>query len=190
MPTRLRSRFPRSSGPRHRSSWAFGPETAGSGGPQALAGTAAQLAGTVSSVGQDSITLIRTRGELLLYLTTATAQGDGFHGAFGLAKVSSAALLAGQPSVPSPLTEDTWDGWYYHRYFSIIAAGPIAVATAAQEALQNAATTAALRIEVDSKAMRKMSIDEGTYASIDVIEHGTATMEWLFNCRELIKLMA
>ena len=187
---RLRgSRFPRTS-VRHRSLWDLGPETAGNGAPQALTATGASIAGTAIAITVDGITLIRTRGEFLIYLLTAGSAGDGFHGAFGIAKATSAAILAGIASVPSPRVEETWDGWLYHRYFSILAAGPIAAATAAQETLQNANVTAALRVEVDSKAMRKIDIDEGFYAAIDVIEHGVATAEWVFNSRMLFKAMS
>ena len=184
-----RSRFPRTS-VQHRTQWEIGPETAGNGAPQALSATGASLAGTFASSGGDSITLIRTRGEFLIYLLTAGSAGDGFHGAFGIAKATSAALLIGASAVPSPRVEETWEGWLFHRYFSCLAAGPIAVATAAQETLQNASVTAALRLEVDSKAMRKINAEEGFYAAIDVIEHGVATAEWAFNSRMLIKVMS
>jgi len=183
-----RSRFPSRSAP-HRSSWEVGPETSGGGGPQQIAVSSSQLAGTSVSSTIDSLTLIRTRGELLVFLTGATSLGDGFHGAFGIAKATSAAVLAGAASVPTPITEEAWDGWLYHRYFAVIAPGPIAVATAAQETLQNASGIAAFRFEIDSKAMRKQDVDESFYGVIEVVEEGNATMEWLFNCRLLVKDM-
>jgi len=175
---------------RHRSSWEVGPETSGGGAPQELTSSVANLAGTAIQATEDGQTLIRTRGELLIYLKAATAAGDGFHGAFGIAKATSAAVLVGATAVPTPITEEAWDGWLYHRYFSIFAGGPIAIATAAQETLQNAAVTAALRIEVDSKAMRKFDVNEAFYACIEVVEKGTAVADWVFNCRMLFKLMA
>jgi len=184
-----RSRFPRTS-VRHRSSWEIGPETSGLGGPQAITGNQVILAGTFVNALIDGQTLIRTRGEFLCYLLTASAAGDGFHGAFGIAKATSAAITAGVGSVPTPVTEEAWDGWLYHRYFSVIAPGPMAAATAAQEALQHAATTAAVRIEVDSKAMRKVDINEGFYMAIEITEHGVATAEFLYNSRMLVKVMS
>jgi len=188
MPGLRSSRFPRQS-VRHRSSWEVGPETTSNGGPQSLSGTSAQLATVAVQATVDGLTLIRTRGELTMYLLTAAASENGFHGAFGIAKATSAAILAGAASVPTPITEEAWDGWLYHRYFSVMAPGPIAVATAAQEALQTANVAAALRVEVDSKAMRKWDIDEGLYGCIEVVEVGTATMSWNFNSRILIKDM-
>ena len=184
-----RSKFQRTS-VRHRSNWEIGPETAGGGAPQGLTTSAAQLAGSFVNALLDAQTLIRTRGEFLGLLLTAGSAGDGFHGAFGIAKATSTAITAGVASVPAPLSEESWDGWLYHRYFNLFAGGPIAVATAAQETLQHAATTAALRLEVDSKAMRKIDIDEGFYAVIEVREHGVATMDWAFNSRILVKVMS
>jgi len=184
-----RSRLPRT-GVRHRSSWESGPETTAGGGAQSLVSSTADLASTAVQATVDGLTLIRTRGELVCFLKTAASDANGFHGAFGIAKVTSAAFLAGVASVPTPITEESWDGWLYHRYFSLFSAGPIAVATAAQEALQVNNVCAALRIEVDSKAMRKQDVDEAFYAAIEVVEVGTATMSWTFNSRILIKDMS
>ena len=57
---------------RRKTAWEIGPETGTNGSAQVIAGTVATLATTVATVGQDGITLIRTRGELLLYLTVAS----------------------------------------------------------------------------------------------------------------------
>ena len=171
-----------------KTSWAVGPETGASGAAQGISGSIAELAASAAQALQDGLTLVRTRGELVLWLKTATAVGDGFHGAFGIAQATSAAFLAGAASLPTPLTEEDWDGWLYHRYFNIQSPGPIAVATASQEVLQVNNVAAGLRIEVDSKAMRKSSVDEAIYAAIEVVEVGTATMNWAFNCRLLCKL--
>ena len=189
MPRSTRSRFSRTS-VRHRSSWEVGPETSAGGGPQGITGSLAQIAGTAVQAAVDGLTLIRTRGELLMYLKTATSARDGFYGAFGIAKATSAAVLAGAASVPTPITEEAWDGWLYHRYFSLIAPGPIAAATAAQETLQNAGNISSLRLEVDSKAMRKWDVDEAIFACIEVVEIGAADMDWFFNCRLLTKDMS
>ena len=171
-----------------KTSWSVGPETSGLGGPQAITGTGAVFAGTSTAFAFDGDTLVRTRGELLLLLTAASAVGDGFHGAFGIGLATTAAIVAAGASLPTPITEEDWDGWLYHRYFSIIAGGTIAAATAAQQGDQVNSTSAALRIEVDSKAMRKVAIDMGLFAVVEVVEHGTAVAEFLFNCRTLIKL--
>jgi len=178
-----------STGVRHRSSWEAGPETSGGGAPQNISGSSVQLAGTAVQATVDSLTLIRTRGEFMAFLTAASAVGDGFHGAFGIAKVTAAAFTAGVASIPTPITEEAWDGWLYHRYFSLFSGGILATAAAAEKQLQVNNVTAALRLEVDSKAMRKQDVDEAFVAVIEVAVHGTAAMEWAFNCRLLTKDM-
>ncbi len=86
------------------------------------------------------------------------------------------------------MTEESWDGWLYHRYFSCIAADAIAAGAAASEALQVSSTGAAIHIEVDSKAMRKLEIHTTLFAVLEVAEIGTCSMSWVFNSRSLVKL--
>ena len=188
MPGFKRSRF-HSTFVRHRPSWEVGPETSANGQPQAITASVSQLAGVAVQSVVDGLTLIRTRGEFLFFVESAAAIANGYHGAFGIAKASTAAIVAGAASVLTPITEEAWDGWLYHRYFSCLSAGPLAVASAAQQALQVNNVTAAVRFEVDSKAMRKLAVDEGIYACIEVIEFGTANAQWAFNCRQLVKDM-
>ena len=123
-----------------------------------------------------------------MLLKTASIAGAGCYGAFGIAKATSAAVLAGAASVPTPVTEEAWDGWLYHRYFSLVSPGPIAVGTARQQTNSDIATV--LRLEVDSKAMRKLDVNEAFFAVIEVTAQDTFSMEWAFNCRMLFKLMA
>ena len=173
---------------RRKTSWAGGPGTSVDGARQGITSSSSVLATTSSAVLQDGITLVRTRGDLNLWLSAATAAGDGYSGAFGVAVASSPAVIAGILSVPTPLTEEDWDGWLYHRYFSCFAGGTIAAATAAEQADQVNASSAALHIEMDSKAMRKLEIDMTLYAIIEVVELGTAVLQWAFNSRMLFKL--
>ena len=183
-----RSRFPTSSGQRRKTSWAIGPNIGADGAIQTITGSSAVLATTGGNFNFDGDTLVRTRGELNLFLTVANASKDGFHGAFGIAIVSAAAFVAGAASVPTPLTEDNWDGWLYHRFFSCFSGGVIAAATAAQEESQVNNSAAAVRVEVDSKAMRKVATDMTIFACFESVEVGTAQMAWSFNSRLLLKL--
>ena len=124
-----------------------------------------------------------------MFITLANVLGDGFHGAFGIGIANENAFGAGVGSLLSPLTDEASDSWIYHRYFGLFTGGPLAAATAAQQADQVNATSAALHIEVDSKAMRKLELEDVIYCMVEVIELGSAsTMEWSFNSRSLVKL--
>ena len=126
-------------------------------------------------------TIVRLRGELLISISAATAVLDGFRGAFGIGIVSLPAFTAGIASVPTPLTEDEDDNWLYHRFFTVIAG------SSAGETWGNSGTPA-LRVEVDTKAMRKLGIDKVIYSAIEVVETGTASLDVSFNSRSLVKL--
>ena len=173
---------------KRKSGWGLMPNTGAAGGGNQListTGSVAALGGVV--VLLDGITLVRTRGELNLVLLTAAAQGDGFHGAFGIAKSTNSATAIGITALQTPISDETWDGWLYHRYFSLRAGGIINQGVSADEDQVNS-VAAALRIEVDSKAMRKARADDAFYAALQVTEVGTATMGWNFNSRGLFKL--
>ena len=174
---------------RRKTNWAIGPQTAGDGASIAIGSSQALLAANGAQVIESGITLVRLRGSLNLFLTSAAALGDGFHGAFGIGIATLPAFTIGVTAVPTPITEESWNGWLYHRYFGIFSGGPIAAATAAQEALQVNSTSAALNFEVDSKAMRKLNTDTVIFAALEVIELGaSSTMEFAFNSRLLVKL--
>ena len=173
---------------RRKTSWNIGPQSGVDGAPQTLSGTNVDLATGGAVVVAEGVTLVRTRGELAMHLEVASLQ-DGFHGAFGIAVATSTAFTAGIGSLPTPLDEESWDGWLYHRYFSLLAGGIVAAATAATQQNQINSTSAALRFEVDSKAMRKLQVDQTIYAALQVVEFGaSAQMVWSFNSRMLVKL--
>ena len=180
--------FTRQGPQRRKTSWEIGAQTGIDGATRAVSSSSSLLAVSGVNSEVDGLTLIRTRGDLNLFLTTCDAVGNGFHGAFGIGIVNENAFAAGIGSVLTPLTDEDWDGWFYHRYFGIFSGGPIAAATAAQEALQINSTSAALHVEVDSKAMRKLTEQMTIYAALEVVELGTCTMEWAFNSRSLFKL--
>ena len=173
---------------KRKTSWGIGPQTGVDGALQSITASSAVLATGAVGITADGQTLVRTRGELSLFLSAATGIADGFHGAFGIAVASAAAVTAGAASVPTPITEEGWDGWLYHRYFSTFAGGTIAAATAAQQADQVNNMSAALKIEVDSKAMRKLETQMSIYAAVEVIVAGAGTLRWAFNSRMLFKL--
>ena len=172
---------------RRKTSWTFGPATGTDGSIQQIS-TPGKLGATTAIVSlEDGQTLVRTRGEVLLTLISAAAVGNGFHGAFGLCVVSSQASSIGETAVPGPITEEDWDGWFYHRYFSLFSTSIIDQSAADADDFMNV-VTATLRLELDSKAMRKWEANMNVVAILEVLEVGTAVMNWNLNSRILVKL--
>ena len=166
---------------RRKTSWGVGPEGTGE---RVLTGSATNIFGAVVAILQDGVTLVRLRGECLMMLKTSSAAGDGYTGAVGVAVSTVDATTVGVTAVPNPIDDEDWDGWLYHRYFSLASGAVIAAGVSSDDDLVNA-TSAALRFEVDSKAMRKLSENDAIYASIQVVENSAATMSAWFNSRTL-----
>jgi len=175
-----------SQAPRRLNDWFGGPATGTNGSIQTISVTGPVLWTTAIGFSIPQ-TLVRTRGSMLLTLKNATAQGDGFTGAIGIAKATTAAVVAGVGSVPTPLTEEDWDGWIWHRYFALSSQDPIDGGGITDRDLQNP-VTASLRFDFDSKAMRKVLELETLYGVIEVTEVGTSTLALFANCRQLFKL--
>ena len=167
---------------RRQTAWGVGPSTGGTSGGAQSTGASGQILftnGILPSV--EGVTLIRTRGELLIRLSTAAAVNDGFHGAFGIGLAKGTAFTAGVGSVPMPIAEEEGEDWIYHRFFSLLAQD-------ANVTNGGGAMSAVLRIEVDSKAMRKFGTDDALYGALEVTEVGAATVNINFNSRVLVKL--
>ena len=150
-------------------------------GPQELDGAASATSKTLWSSGitsaEGEITLVRTRGFIHYFLNSAAAQGDGFFGAVGLGQTTAQAFAAGSASIPGPLTQAGWDGWFWHSYFDV---------RLAETGLFN--SFAHQRIEIDSKAMRKVNSDLVIFGMTEVIESGTAVLEMHGDTRQLFKV--
>ncbi len=125
-----------------------------------------------SIVRHEGETLVRTRGIISVTLLTAASVGDGFIGAFGMVLVTTAAATAGVGSIPTPFTEAAWDGWFVHRYFDVRSG------LAADGSGQ-------VRLEIDSKAMRKANEDESIVLVSETVETGTATAKFTGRIRLL-----
>jgi len=180
-------RFQTRSSPRRKTGWDIGTQTGTDGSPQTLSSSSSQ-AGTGAVVSTaDGVTVVRTRGELVVALAALAGAFEGFHGAFGIGVASVAAITAGIGSLPLPIDDETDENWIYHRYFSIVAMSAINGGVALDEDFTNPVTSA-LRVEVDSKAMRKLNTGLGLYCAIQVLEIGTASLRWSFNSRMLVKL--
>ena len=132
---------------------------------------------TGSIPGEEGITIIRTRGDLLVRLTTSNVIGAGFDFGFGMGIVTNQAFAAGIASIPGPLTDSVWEGWFVHKLFTI--AGD----------LSTSISSSMVRYEIDSKAMRKFSPGNSLIAVIETDnEVGTVTLQANLLTRLLLKL--
>jgi len=166
---------------RRKTGWGLGP---GQSAVTTITATGSTILGAGSVSTADGQTVVRLRGELLLWLSLAAAAVDGFSGAFGIGIVQNPAFTAGIASVPTPVTEAADENWLYHRFFACKTAELFA--TGAEPA--GRMLPAFLRLEVDSKAMRKFDAGVTLYAAVEVTEVGTATMQVHFDSRVLVKL--
>ena len=171
-----RGSFP-ARGPRRLNSW-----DDGTGGvpAQTITGSTVAFVGNAVSVLTDGTTLVRTRGQLDVILAAASAAGDGYQGAFGIGVTTQAAVAVGITAVPTPITEQTWDGWLYWT--------PISVHVGEATAGDKNWASGAQRTTVDSKAMRKLKEDQSIFAVWEVTEIGTATATIFWDSRALFKL--
>ena len=116
-----------------------------------------------------------------MYLTVAAAAGDGFFGASGICVVSEDAFNVGVTAVPKPLDDDDSDLWLWHNFFDIAA-----LSVTLTDGVN--AMGANLRLEIDSKAMRKGFDSKSVIVGVtQVVERGTATVEHHARTRILFK---
>ena len=170
---------------RRKSSWVAGVGSATAQTDVTASGTT--LANAAVGILADGLTLVRTRGMLQLYLNAATAQDNGFTGAFGIGVVTTEAFQAGGAAVPQPLVNQGWNGWLYWTPIMVVAAAPLA-SGAAVDLDMVSVNIASQNVIIDSKAMRKVSTDETIVGSLEVVERGTATLRWSLDSRMLFKL--
>ena len=138
--------------------------------------------GSITSVGAAlERTIVRMRGGGAFNLISATAAGDGFRVGLGIGLVTLQAQVAGAALIPGPLTDMDWDGWMWHRMFTV----QMLTATFADGVN---AISAAFHYEIDTKAMRKWHEDSVAIVGMtEVTELGTATMNHNANTRMLLK---
>ena len=172
--------------PRRLTAWTGGPQSATDGLAVQFTATSAVLGVSVAP-NIEGLTIIRIRGEVQAFLESANAAAAGYSCAVGMAVVTLAAFTAGVASVPSPITEDQWDGWLYHKFFSCFAGGTIDGGVTADHDLVNSRVSAT-RFEIDSKAMRKFPIQTVLIFVMEVVETGTAVLRIGMNSRVLFKL--
>ena len=174
---RARSGFSRGrSAPRRRIGWEEGP---GGNAIQAITASSTVILGSGSAALVDGVILVRVRGAFQAFLSVADAVGSGYHGAFGLAVVDNAAFAIGVTAMPEPVTDMQENVWLYHQFFDIH--NPTVT-------LDEGSSAAAVRLEVDGKAMRKLAVGDTIAAILQVFESTNAEMRVFFDSRMLIKL--
>ena len=155
--------------------WGEGP--GGTGITNITASGAAILGDGVVTV-QNELTILRTRGLLdVVLLGAATANGDGYVGAVGIGVFTDPAFTAGIVSMPTPITNVTWNGWLWHQFISVHD-NDISGESSADKQRQ---------YEVDSKAMRKFDSEMVIAAVIEVVEIGGAALTVFFDSRMLFQ---
>jgi len=179
---------PRSSGQRRLTAWEIGPASGSTdGAPETVAGSGAVVMTNAVIAVADGLTIVRVRGEVSAFFSASSAAQGGFHGAIGLCIVNENAAVVGVSAMPHPVADQEWDGWLFHRWLSIISAGIIDTGVSKSNDTINT-TSAAVRFELDSKAMRKFPADQVLVAIAEWTEIGTATMRFSMATRVLVKL--
>ena len=160
---------------RRRTGWEEGP---GDFTVQAFTGSGAAFFLTGREALGDGLTIVRIRGLYELIVTSGAAL-SGFHGALGIGIVTADAFAVGITAMPSPVDDIDWEGWMYYSLFSMI--NPLAATANSQDNL-------VIRKEIDSKAMRKIGVNEIIFAGIEVTEVGASGLEARLATRMLVKL--
>ncbi len=158
---------------RRQTSWGPGPRGSVS---QSVAGKILFPIATVPTT--EGLTVVRTRGELLLYLSGSDGATSGISLAFGMAIVSDEALGAGVGAVPGPFTDPNFEGWFVYWTGSLFGS-----------AATGAAGANVVRLPIDSKAMRKFFAGTSMVAVLESsAEAGVVVWEGKLETRQLVKL--
>ena len=96
-------------------------------------------------------TVVRTRGQLYGRILESVVADTESWGAMGMAIVTEQAAVAGAASLPGPLTESFWDGWFVYVFISVGLRFDDATGVV---------TPTQVRVDFDSKAMRKIEDNE------------------------------
>ena len=164
--------------PKRRTLWDLGPGSSSSDlSVQSVTSSSSVIVGT-GAEAQEPLTVVRLRGMVNLQLSAATAALDGFSVFLGIGIASADAFGAGVTALPKPFDDIDWSGWLWHFGTSIKVPAAGAVGTTIDQ----------LDIPIDSKAMRKMNINETLFLLAQFTEVGTATVQIGGYTRVLAKL--
>ena len=157
--------------PRRGTSWLTGPQL----DSVARTGVGSTIWTTGLQILEDGVTLVRTRGQIDFWVEVLAAVSDEMSGAVGIAIASENAFGAGAASLMDAFVDSEWDGWLWHSFFH--------VGALIGEGMGHQ------RVEIDSKAMRKISALDVLYGVLSVqIEGGTVTMNVVADTRMLFKV--
>ena len=130
----------------------------------------------------DGGTLVRTRGAGLLTLNATSQVHGGAIGALGIGVCTLQAFNAGVASVPTPIAQIDWDGWLWHQAFNVAS-----ITATISDGVNAVGCTQ--RVEIDSKAMRKVPENMVVFGAMEIgTELGTAVVTFDATCRCLVKL--
>ncbi len=154
-------------------------------GPESSALQSITAAGnTIVDTGFEFVdvdTIVRLRGELAMFLSAVVTIGDGFtRYDAGVGLVSADAFGVGVTAMPSPSLDKDWGGWLWHHSGGMIVG---------QETTELArGPMSAIRIPIDSKAMRKVSPNQVIFGAVSTVaEVGAVTLVFSMGTRMLIK---
>ncbi len=131
-------------------------------------------AASLASIGVPN-TVVRERGQIW-YASDQNAATESVVGAVGLCVVSELAAAAGAASIPGPITNADWDGWY--GWFPMLTRIEFSDATGVQN-------PAGVVMPFDTKAMRKV---EDNMSVVVMVESVTNGLRLTYASRTLFKL--
>ena len=123
------------------------------------------------------LTVTRTVGQITIAPPTSQASDEALIGAFGICVVNDLAITAGAASIPGPVTNADWDGWFVHKFFCFNYEFHTAVST----------LISSVTYQFDSKAMRKV-LDESYGLAVMFENSGGQSIRVLPQFRMLMKL--
>ena len=163
---------------RRKTAWTLGP---GSTVVTTVSSVTPAFVGARFDILQDGVTLARMRGRLRIALRSAVSLGDNITGAFGVGVVKTTAAIAGIASVPTPVAEQDAESWLYWQAVSMGSMSP--------SPQWGSAGWAFFDVDIDSRAMRKLSLDDSIYAAFEGgTEVGNVTLNVFFDSRLLFML--
>ena len=163
-------------GPRRSSIWSEGPRNT----TIQSHSVAGKIIWNLGQTAVGGVTIVRIRGAVSGWLEVVTTIGDGFSEvAFGIGIVSQDAFAIGGTAMPGPISDPGWD-WMWIGYLGAV----IGLNTTERNDGIDA-----FRLEIDTKAMRKMQPNQTIFGILETeSEIGAATLSFGAMTRMLAKL--